>query len=113
MAADEEFRQRFLRDSRAAAAVDDPHIIPVYEAGEADGVLFISMRYLSGGEVKGLLRREGPLSPARAAASSGPAHRRRTCWWTCGRGSFTSACEPSAPAWTRSARRPAAPAAPT
>ena len=45
MAADERFRQRFIRESQAAAAVDDPHIIPVYEAGEADGVLFIAMRY--------------------------------------------------------------------
>ena len=38
------FRRRFIAESRAAAAVDDPHIIPVYEAGEADGVLFIAMR---------------------------------------------------------------------
>jgi serine/threonine protein kinase len=40
MAADHEFRRRFIAESRAAAAVDDPHIIPVYEAGEAGGVLF-------------------------------------------------------------------------
>jgi serine/threonine-protein kinase len=46
LAANEEFRRRFLRESRAAAAVDDPHIIPVYEAGEAGGVLFIAMRYV-------------------------------------------------------------------
>ena len=46
LAADEAFRQRFIRESRAAAAVDDPHIIPVFEAGEADGVLFIAMRYV-------------------------------------------------------------------
>src|SRR5580700_7268599 len=38
LAGDAEFRRRFLRESRAAAAVDDPHIIPVYEAGEAGGV---------------------------------------------------------------------------
>ena len=62
LAGDEEFRRRFLRESRAAAAVDDPHIIPVYEAGEAGGVLFIAMRYVSGGDVRGLLRREGPLA---------------------------------------------------
>jgi predicted ATPase/class 3 adenylate cyclase len=68
----EEFRRRFLRESRAAAAVDDPHIIPVYEAGEAGGVLFISMRYVSGGDVRGLLRREGPLPPARVAAVISP-----------------------------------------
>jgi predicted ATPase/class 3 adenylate cyclase len=72
LAADEEFRHRFLRESRAAAAVDDPHIIPVYEAGEADGVLFIAMRYVSGGSVRDLLRREGPLAAARAAAVVSP-----------------------------------------
>ena len=62
LAADAEFRQRFLRESRAAAAVDDPHIIPVYEAGEADGVLFIAMRYVPGSDVRTLVRRDGPLS---------------------------------------------------
>jgi len=72
LAADEAFRQRFIRESRAAAAVDDPHIIPVFEAGEADGVLFIAMRYVSGGDVATLLRRDGALSPGRAAAIISP-----------------------------------------
>jgi class 3 adenylate cyclase len=72
LAGDGEFRRRFLRESRAAGAVDDPHIIPVYEAGEAGGVLFIAMRYVSGGDVRGLLRREGPLPPGRAAAIISP-----------------------------------------
>jgi serine/threonine protein kinase len=43
LAADEGFRRRFIAESRSAAAVDDPHIIPMYEAGEAGGVLFIAM----------------------------------------------------------------------
>jgi predicted ATPase/serine/threonine protein kinase len=68
LAADAEFRQRFLRESRAAAAVDDPHIIPVYEAGEAGGVLFIAMRYVPGSDAHTLVRREGPLPTGRAAA---------------------------------------------
>ena len=68
LAADAEFRQRFLRESRAAAAVDDPHIIPVYEAGEADGVLFIAMRYVPGSDVHTLVRLDGPLQAGRAAA---------------------------------------------
>jgi len=72
LAADEEFRRRFLRESRAAAAVDDPHILPVYEAGQAGGVLFIAMRYVSGGDVRGLLRRERPLAPGRVAALISP-----------------------------------------
>jgi len=68
LAADVEFRQRFLRESRAAAAVDDPHIIPVYEAGEAGGVLFLAMRYVPGSDLRTLLRQEGSLSAGRAAA---------------------------------------------
>ena len=72
LAADEAFRQRFIRESRAAAAVDDPHIIPVFEAGEASGVLFIAMRYVGGGDVRTLLDRAGPLSAARAAAIISP-----------------------------------------
>lgn len=62
---DPEFRQRFIRESRAAAAVDHPHIIPVYAAGEADGVLYIAMRYVPGGDLRALLHREGPLPSAR------------------------------------------------
>src|SRR6202035_3244641 len=67
-----EFRRRFIAESRAAAAVDDPHIIPVHEAGEADGVLFIAMRYVPGRDVRALLHREGPLPPGRVAAIISP-----------------------------------------
>jgi serine/threonine protein kinase len=66
LALDDAFRQRFIGESRAAAAVDDPHIIPVFEAGEAGGVLYIAMRYVRGGDVRTLLDQDGPLSPARA-----------------------------------------------
>jgi len=66
--ADESFQLRFIQESRAAAAVDDPHIIPVYEAGEAGGVLYIAMRYVAGGDVQGLLKREGQLPAAQVAA---------------------------------------------
>ena len=68
LAADEAFRQRFIRESRAAAAVDDPHIIPVFEAGEADGVLFIAMRYVPGGDVRRCCAGRDRLPPGRAAA---------------------------------------------
>ncbi len=85
LAADEEFRRRFLREARAAAAVDDPHIIPVYEAGEAGGVLFLAMRLVSGGDVRGLLRREGPLPAARTAAA-GVAMSRAAAHGGCGVG---------------------------
>jgi serine/threonine protein kinase len=61
LAADQGFRRRFIAESRSAAAVDDPHIIPVYEAGEADGVLFIAMRFVKGGDLRLILEREGTL----------------------------------------------------
>jgi serine/threonine protein kinase len=65
---DEGFRQRFIRESRAAAGVDHPHIVPVFEAGESGGVLFIAMRYVSGGDVRSVLEAQGRLSAGRAAA---------------------------------------------
>jgi serine/threonine protein kinase len=71
IARDESFRQRFISESRAAAAVDHPHIIPVFEAGEAGGALFIAMRYVSGGDVRTLCRRLGPLDPARTSSIVG------------------------------------------
>ena len=72
LAANDAFRQRFIRESRTAAAVDHPNIIPIFDAGEARGVLFIAMRYVPGGDAGSLLRREGPLPPARVAAIISP-----------------------------------------
>ncbi|HEY6636462.1 MAG TPA: protein kinase [Solirubrobacterales bacterium] len=68
VAEDERFRERLLRESRLAASLDHPNVIPIYEAGEKDGRLFIAMRYAPGGDLKALLRREGALDPARAVA---------------------------------------------
>src|ERR1700742_263323 len=69
LASDEEFRARFLRESRAVAAVDEPHIVPVYGAGNADGLLYIATRFVAGGDLSRLQRAAGgPLAPARAAA---------------------------------------------
>jgi serine/threonine protein kinase len=59
MAGDESFRTRFLRESRAVAAVDSPHIIPVYAAGEAEGLLYIATRFVSVGDMSVLLRQAG------------------------------------------------------
>jgi serine/threonine protein kinase len=66
LAQDESFRLRFIHESQAAAAVDHPHIVPVFEAGEADGALFIAMRYVGTGDVRSLLERAGRLPVARA-----------------------------------------------
>jgi YVTN family beta-propeller protein len=66
LAEDERFRERFLRESQLAASIEHPHIVPVYDAGEVDGLLYIAMRYVEGVDLKTLLRREGPLQPQRA-----------------------------------------------
>ena len=66
LAADNAFRTRFIRESRAAATVEHPNIIPVYDAGDAGGCLFISMRYVQGGDVRSLLADGKGLPPARA-----------------------------------------------
>jgi serine/threonine protein kinase len=66
LARNDTFRRRFTHESRAAAAIDHPHIVPVFEAGETDGVLYIAMRYVPGSDLRHLLDREGPLTPATA-----------------------------------------------
>ncbi|HYX87751.1 MAG TPA: protein kinase [Gaiellaceae bacterium] len=68
LAGDERFRTRFLRESRLAAAIEHPNIIPVYEAGEADGVLYLAMRYVDGVDLARLLGPGQPLEPERALA---------------------------------------------
>jgi serine/threonine-protein kinase len=69
LAGDQEFRARFLRESRAVATVDEPHVIPVYAAGEASGLLYIATRFVAGGDLATVLRRAGgTLEPGRAAA---------------------------------------------
>jgi Protein kinase domain len=67
LAEDDEFRRRFERESQMAASLDHPNVIPVYEAGEADGALFISMRYVEGSDLRMIIRNTGQLEPARAA----------------------------------------------
>jgi tRNA A-37 threonylcarbamoyl transferase component Bud32 len=65
---DERFQQRFLRESRLAASLDHPNIIPIYEAGEASGLLYIVMRYVEGSDMKELIDHEGPLDLERITA---------------------------------------------
>ncbi|XLE11897.1 serine/threonine-protein kinase [Streptomyces sp. Pv4-95] len=61
LARNDTFRRRFAHESRVAAAIDHPHIVPVFEAGEADGVLYIAMRYVEGRDLRALLDRDGRL----------------------------------------------------
>jgi YVTN family beta-propeller protein len=70
-ASDERFRERLLRESRLAASLDHPNVVPVYDAGEADGRLFIAMRYVDGIDLKALLRDAAPLAPERVMIIAG------------------------------------------
>jgi class 3 adenylate cyclase len=65
---DETARERFLAEARAAAALDHPNVLPVHDAGEQDGTLWIAMRLAEGRDLRELLRRDGPLPPERAVA---------------------------------------------
>jgi len=66
LAENERFRERFLRESQLAASLDHPHIVPIYAAGDAEGQLYLAMRYVDGYDLRQLLAREGRLSPERA-----------------------------------------------
>ena len=65
LAQDERFRERFLRESRIAAPLDHPHVIPIYQ-GEEGGLLFLAMRYGEGTDPAKLVAHEGALEPRRA-----------------------------------------------
>jgi serine/threonine protein kinase len=66
VATDPDFRRRFVAESKLAASLDHPNVIPIYAAGDADGVLFIAMRFVEGDDLRTILREEGVLEPARA-----------------------------------------------
>ncbi len=68
LAENERFRERFLRESELAASLDHPGIVPIFEAGELDGQLYIAMRYVDGSDLTALLRERGALEPAQAVA---------------------------------------------
>src|SRR5687767_6287073 len=65
--ADETIRRRFLRESRVAASIDHPNVIPIYYTGEEAGVAYIAMRHVAGDDLRTLVRRTGPLEHGRAA----------------------------------------------
>jgi serine/threonine protein kinase/CHASE2 domain-containing sensor protein len=65
-AEDPEYRERFKTESKIAASIEHPNVIPVYEAGDDDGLLFISMRLVDGVDLEQVLTNTGPLEPRRA-----------------------------------------------
>ena len=68
LAEDARFRERFLAESRLAASIDHAGIVPIFEAGEVDGLLYIAMRYVAGADLRALLQRDAPLAADRAVA---------------------------------------------
>jgi serine/threonine-protein kinase len=66
LAQNDSFRERFVRESRLAAAIDHPNVIPIYEAAELDGTYFIAMRYVDGVDLKQVIRSSGRLTVERA-----------------------------------------------
>jgi predicted Ser/Thr protein kinase len=61
------FRERFTAESKTAASLEHPNVIPIFHAGEHDGILFLAMRYVEGEDLRSELQREGRLEPDRAA----------------------------------------------
>lgn len=68
LAKDGRFRERFLRESELAASLDHPNVIPIFDAGEAEGVLFLAMRYVEGSDLSRRLAGSGWLDPAEAVS---------------------------------------------
>jgi serine/threonine protein kinase len=68
LAENEKFRERFLRESQIAASIDHPNIVPIYDSDEAEGTLFIAMRYVQGTDLRGLIRSQAPLEPSRVVS---------------------------------------------
>ena len=67
VALESDFQERFKHEARLAASIDHPHIVPVYEAGEIDGQLYLVMRWVEGVDMRALIDRGPVLEPQRAA----------------------------------------------
>ncbi len=83
LAEDDRFRRRFLRESQLAASLDHPSAVPIYEAGDHEGTLYLAMRFVDGRDLATFLRHDGPLGPERSllllsqvAGALDAAHRR-------------------------------------
>src|SRR5690348_8005874 len=66
LAANDVFRARFLEESRIAASLNHPNVIPIYDMGSSDGLLYIAMRYVSGTDLRQIIKKRGRLQPETA-----------------------------------------------
>jgi serine/threonine protein kinase len=74
---DHTFQERFRREARAAARLDEPHVVPIHDFGEVVGRLYVTMRLIKGRDFEAMLR-DGPLPPARAIRKENPHYRPRS-----------------------------------
>jgi Protein kinase domain len=75
LAADDVFRARFLEESRIAASLNHPNVIPIYDMGSQDDLLYIAMRYVSGTDMRQMIKKRGRILPASALFLVGQAAR--------------------------------------
>src|SRR5215472_6976961 len=68
LARDERFRERFARETELVMSLEHPNVVPIYDAGDVDGRVYLAMRLVNGADLGSLLRTEGPLEPVRVMA---------------------------------------------
>ena len=71
LALDQRFRERFAREAELAMSLEHPNVVPIHDAGDIDGRLYLAMRHVEGADLRALLQAEGALDPARALAICG------------------------------------------
>ena len=62
------FRKRLQREAHSAGRLQEPHVVPIHDYGEVDGLLYVDMRMIDGTDLRQMLKRYGPMTPARAVA---------------------------------------------
>ena len=73
-----DFRERFIRESQTVASIDHPNIIPIYDAGDHEGLVYIAMRYVKGPDLEKLIKRGRHARPARGALDPRAGRRARS-----------------------------------
>jgi tRNA A-37 threonylcarbamoyl transferase component Bud32 len=71
LALDQRFRERFSREAELAMSLEHPNVVPIHDAGDIDGRIYLAMRHVEGVDLRALLQREGRLDPVRALAICG------------------------------------------